>query len=203
MSLDWKIHQKELKYDGHFKVTQYKLSHEKYDGSTTPTLQRELVGRNDAVAMVAYDPLTDELVFVEQFRMGAVSEEHPWLTEIVAGLIEPNETPEEVTIRECQEEIGCKPSELIRIGGFYTSPGGFSEWIHLYIGKISVAEISTSGGLDDEDEDIKVIVVPASDVSYMISTGEIRSAIGIIGLQWFLINYENIKQQWTSSLEKI
>jgi len=108
MSLDWKIHQEDVKYDGHFKVTQYKLSHEKYDGSTTPTLQRELVGRNDAVAMVAYDPITDELVFVEQFRMGAVSEEHPWLIEIVAGLIEANETPEAALSRELFEELQIK-----------------------------------------------------------------------------------------------
>lgn len=194
--MKWKIHQQQIKYDGHFKVTQYQLTHEKFDGSETPLLQRELVGRQDAVAMVAYDPQSDELVLVQQFRMGAINDEKPWLTEIVAGLIEPDETPEEVTIRECQEEIGCKPSELIKIGGFYTSPGGVSEWIDLFIGKISVSEINQSGGLDEEGEDIKVIVVPATDAPYMISTGEIRSAIGIIGLQWFFLNHQAVREQW-------
>jgi ADP-ribose pyrophosphatase len=194
--MDWEIHKKKLAYDGHFKLTKYELSHEKYDGESTQALQRELVGRNDAVAMVAYDPITDEIVLVEQFRVGAMGEEQPWLIEIVAGLIDEGESPEQVSIRESQEEIGCTPSELIKIAGFYTSPGGNSEWIHLYIGKISVDELAESGGLDEEGEDIKIIVVPASDVPYMLSTGEVRSAIAIIGLQWFVMNRENIRQEW-------
>jgi hypothetical protein len=40
--------------------------------------------------------------------------------------------------------------------------------------------------------------VPASDAPYMLSTGEVRSAIAIIGLQWFVMNRENIRQQWLS-----
>ena len=194
--MDWKIHQKQLAYNGHFKLSKYELSHEKYNGDTTPLLQRELVGRNDAVAMVAYDPVTDEVVLVEQFRIGAMAEDQPWLIEIVAGLIDEGESPEQVTIRESKEEIGCAPSKLIKIAGFYTSPGGISEWVHLYIGKISVEELDEAGGLEEEGEDIKIIVVPASDVPYMLSTGEVRSAIAIIGLQWFVMNRENIRQQW-------
>ncbi len=194
--MDWKIHQKQLVYNGHFKLTKYELSHEKYNGETTPLLHRELVERNDAVAMLAYDPITDEVVLVEQFRMGAITEDQPWLIEIVAGLIEADESPEEVVIRESQEEIGCVPSELIKIAGFYTSPGGNSEWIHLYIGKISVDELSNSGGLEEEGEDINPIVVPASDVPFILSTGEVRSAIAIIGLQWFVQNRKNIRQAW-------
>ncbi|MDW3094449.1 MAG: NUDIX domain-containing protein [Gammaproteobacteria bacterium] len=194
--MDWKIHQKQLAYDGHFKVTKFDLTHEKYNGESTPLLRRELVERNDTVAMVAYDPVTDEVVLVEQFRIGAISEEQPWLIEIVAGLIEADESAEQVVIRESEEEIGCVPSEIIKIADFYTSPGGNSEWVHLYIGKISVNEISQLGGLEEEGEDIKITVVPASDVPYMLSTGEVRSAIAIVGLQWFVMNKGNIRLQW-------
>lgn len=194
--MDWKIHKSQIAYQGHFKVTKYELSHEKYNGDLSPLLQRELVNRNNAVAMVAYDPVTDEIVFVEQFRIGAIEEQQPWLIEIVAGLVEDHETPEQVVIRESQEEIGCQPDELIKIAGFYTTPGGNSEWVDLYIGKIAVANVAKTGGLENEGEDIKIIVVPATDISYMLSTGEVRSAIAIIGLQWFLMNRENIRQQW-------
>ncbi len=194
--MDWKIHQKQRAYEGHFNVTKYELSHEKYNGDVTPLLHRELVNRNNAVAMVAYDPVTDEVIFVEQFRVGAIEEQQPWLIEVVAGLVEENESPEQVVRRESQEEIGCQPDELIKIAGFYTTPGGNSEWVDLYIGKISVTDIAKTGGLEDEGEDIKIIVVPASDISYMLSTGEVRSAISIVGLQWFLMNRDNIRQQW-------
>ena len=196
--MDWKLHQTQIAYDGHFKVTKYELSHEKYSGENTPVLHRELVSRDDSVAMVAYDPESDELVMVEQFRIGAIREDQPWLIEIVAGLIESGESAEQVTIRESQEEIGCTPLELIKIGEFYTSPGGVSEWVHLYMGKVSVKEINAVGGLEHEGEDIKILVVPASDAEFMLSTGEVRSAIAIIGLQWFVINKENIRKQWLS-----
>ncbi len=195
--MDWEIYQQQLVYDGHFKVTKFDLSHEKYNGENTPILKRELISREDAVAVVAYDPETDELVLVEQFRVGAIREDQPWLIEIVAGLMDQNESPEEVSKREMQEEIGCLPSQLQKIGEFYTSPGGIAEWVHLYIGKISVKEAKSNGGLDHEGEDIKVLVVPASDAEFMLSTGEVRSAIAIIGLQWFVINKENIRKQWS------
>ena len=196
--MDWEIYQKKIVYEGHFVVTKYDLSHEKYSGERSPLLHRELVSRNDAVAVVAYDPDTDQLVLVEQFRVGAMREDQPWLIEIVAGLIDNDELPEDVSIREMQEEIGCAPQLLQKIGAFYTSPGGVAEWVHLYIGKVSVKDIESIGGLEQESEDIKILVVPASDAEFMLSTGEVRSAISIIGLQWFVINKENIRKQWSS-----
>lgn len=190
------MHERKLQYAGFFSVTQYQLTHERYDGGITPLLQRELVVRSDAVAMVAYDPDADKIVLIEQFRVGAMREQQPWLIEIVAGLIEEGETPEQVVMRECQEEIGCKPSEIKKISEFYTTPGGHTELIHLYIGKVSVAEVSSSGGVAHEDEDIKTTIVPATDVAFMLSSGKVRSAIAIIGLQWFMINHQNIREEW-------
>lgn len=192
----WEVHNNQRVYDGHFKVDRYELSHEKFNGETTPVLCRELVCRNDAVAMLPYDPVTDELVFVEQFRVGALREKQPWLKEVVAGLIDENELADDVACRESEEEIGCKPSALIRIGGFYPSPGGLSEWVELYIGKVSVEDILLTGGLEHEGEDIRVFRKPAGEALTMIEKGEIRSAIAIIALQWFAMNKENVRKQW-------
>ena len=197
--VDWKLHNKTKKYQGHFSVTQYELSHTTFQGEVTAVLKRELVVREDAVALVPYDPETDQVVLIEQFRVGAIRERRPWLIEIVAGLLEQGESPEQVAIREAEEEIGCVATSLQRIGGFYPSPGGFSEWVHLYIGKVSVANVREYGGLEHEGEDIKIHIVDASDIALMLSTGEVRSAIAIIGLQWFVANRENIRQQWLQS----
>ena len=197
--MDWKIHNKKKVYSGHFNVTQFEVSHETFAGGYTPILKRELIGRNDAVAIVPYDPIADSVVLIEQFRIGAVREPKPWLMEVVAGLLEPGEEPEQVAQREAMEEIACDVTELIRIGEFYTSPGGLTEWVHLYIGNISVENISDIGGLADEGEDIKIHVVAADEIPLMISSGEIRSAIAIIGLQWFVANRENLRQQWMRS----
>lgn len=194
--MDWKLHGKQDGYNGHFKVTQYELSHTTFSGGRTPVLKRELVARNDAVALVPYDPLSDQIVLVEQFRVGAIREQKPWLIEIVAGLLEEGEQPEQVAVRESQEEIGCTATDLLKIGEFYTSPGGSSEWVHLFIGKVSMNDVQEIAGLEDEGEDIKVHIVPASDIPLMISTGEIRSAIAIIGLQWFVANRDSLRNEW-------
>ena len=198
--MDWKIHNKAKMYDGHFAVTKCELSHETFNGGVTPVLTRELVTRNDAVALVPYDPETDQVVLIEQFRVGAIREQRPWLMEVVAGLLEEGESPEQVAIRESVEEIGCAATHLQRIAGFYPSPGGFSEWVHLYVGKVSVADVREYGGLEHEGEDIKVHIIAASDIPLMLSTGEVCSAIAIIGLQWFVANRENIRRQWLQDL---
>ena len=190
------MHSKKNVYEGHFVVTQYELSHATFTGQSTPVFKRELVARNDAVALVPYDPVTDQVVLIEQFRIGAIREQRPWLIEIVAGLLEEGESPEQVALRESQEEIGCKATDLLQIGEFYTSPGGISEWVHLYIGRVNVINIPEIGGLEQEDEDIKIHVISASDIPLMLSTGEVRSAIAIIGLQWFVVNRDQVRQQW-------
>ena len=194
----WKIHTKQRVYDGHFKVDKYELSHEKYNGDTTPVLHRELVKRSNAVAVLPYDPVTDEIVLIEQFRVGALGESRPWLQEIVAGLVDEGESSEEVACRESEEEIGCRPAELIKIAGFYPSPGGLSEWVDLYLGRIAIKDINASGGLDHEGEDIRVFRQPARAILGMVENGEIRSAIAIIAIQWFAANRSSIRKQWTN-----
>lgn len=194
--MDWKLHSKKKVYKGHFVVTQYELSHATFSGQSTPVFKRELVSRDDAVALIPYDPVTDQVVLIEQFRIGAIREKHPWLIEIVAGLLEEGESPEQVASRETQEEIGCAVTDLLQIGEFYTSPGGLSEWVQLYIGRVNASKVPEIGGLAQEDEDIKIHVISASDIPLMLSTGEVRSAIAIIGLQWFVVNRDQLRQQW-------
>ena len=194
--MDWKLHAKKKVYSGHFSVIKYEVSYATFKGEQTPVLSREVVTRNDAVAMVPYDPVADKVVLIEQFRVGAIREKQPWLTEIVAGLLEDGERPEDVAIRESQEEIGCTASHLLKVGEFYTSPGGSTEWVHLYAGQVSVQDVQENGGLEHEGEDIKVHIVNANDIPLMISTGEVRSAIAIIGLQWFIANRGYLRTEW-------
>ena len=194
--MDWKLHAKQHVYNGHFSVSKYELSHTRFVGGHTPILTREVISRNDAVALVPYDPVTDKVVLIEQFRIGAIREKRPWLVEIVAGLLEEGEQPEEVALRETQEEIGCTARHVLKVGEFYTSPGGSTEWVQLYAGCVSIQDVQKIGGLEHEGEDIKVHIVDANDIPLMISTGEVRSAIAIIGLQWFVANRDFLKTEW-------
>lgn len=154
---------------------------------------RELFRRGNCVAVLLYDPNQDRVVLIEQFRIGAVLHSAtPWLLEIVAGAIEAGETAEEVAYREAIEEAGCQIQALHLINEFYTTPGGASERISLFCGKVDARGIGGVKGLKTEDEDILVHTVSFDEAYALMTTGKIDSAIPIIALQWLALNKTKI-----------
>lgn len=178
-------------YRGFFSLTRYELKHTLFAGGWSESMVRELFHRGRCVGIIPYDPVRKKVVLIEQFRIGAVPDKAtPWLMEIVAGAVEPGETPEDVAHREMAEEAGCRASELIRIGEFYTSPGGCSEKITLFCGLIDSEGAGGIFGLAEEHEDIRAEVVDLDEALTWIETGIIDSAIPIIALQWLALNRE-------------
>ena len=109
MAKDVEILDKSEQYKGYFRINRYRLRHRLYAGGWSGELQRELFERGHAVGVLPYDPAADSVVLIEQFRIGAlVAGMEPWLTEIVAGIIEEGEAPEEVARRETREEAGLE-----------------------------------------------------------------------------------------------
>ena len=103
-------------YDGFFRMERYRLRHRLFRGGWSRELTRELFARGHAAAVLPYDPLLDAVVLVEQFRIGALEAPGgPWLLEIVAGIIEPGETPEDVVRREAVEEADCQIQDLVHL----------------------------------------------------------------------------------------
>jgi len=113
---DVEIVEKQECYRGFFRLDKYCLRHRLYSGEMSEPISRELLSRGDAAAVLLYDPVRDEVIVLEQFRIGALQAEGgPWLLEIVAGMLGPGETPEEVVRRESVEEAGCVVYELEKI----------------------------------------------------------------------------------------
>jgi ADP-ribose pyrophosphatase len=182
-------------YKGFFNMFQLRLRHTLYRGGWSGELVRDLFHRGTCVAVIPYDPVQDAVVLIEQFRVGALKYEgSPWLLEIVAGAIEEGETPEQVAHREALEEAGCHLRELIRIGQFYTTPGGSSEKITLFCGLVDVSEVGGLHGLEEEDEDIRVSVVDFEQAWALFESGRIDSAIPIVALQWLAMNRARLRE---------
>ena len=197
MSKKFKIINKEILYSGFFRMEKYCLQHTLYAGGWSAAINRELFVRGSCVAVLLYDPERDKVVLIEQFRAGAILQpDRAWLVEIVAGAIEEGETAIEVAYRESIEEAGCEIQELIVINEFYTTPGGASERITLFCGKIDSTKVGGIHGLDHEDEDILVRSVDFDEAYRMIESNEIESAIPIIAIQWLALNKEKIRQKW-------
>lgn len=186
-SHDFEIQKENFVYEGVFQVKQFTLRHKLFSGDWSPWLQREFVQRQDAAAVILFDPLQNKVVMVEQFRVGLIKQggRSPWILEIVAGLLEEGESIEDTIIRESIEEAGCEIKKLIKIGEFYNTPGGFSEKTTVFCGIIDVDGVAGIHGLDSEDEDILVHVLSPEDLFKAMSEGQlVTSASTMIALQW-------------------
>lgn len=189
------IIEEKIQYQGFFSLKTVTLKHTLYKGGWSQPISREIFQRGNCVAVLLYDPVRDEVVIIEQFRIGAVQmPEQAWLLEIVAGAIEPGETAEEVAYRESIEEAGCEIQQLIKINDFFTSPGGTSELLSLFYGRVDTSDIGGIHGLDHEDEDIFVTTMKFDKVYKLLLDGKILSAIPIIAIQWLFINRDKIRQ---------
>lgn len=197
--MKWSIINKQSLYNGFFKLTQVNLKHDLFAGGESPTIRRELIEKGNAVGVLPYDPIRDEIVLVEQFRIGAAAAEansNPWVLEIIAGYQEPDESPEEVVCREAIEEAGCEISALESMYRFYTSPGGSSEQVEIFFARTDTSHVNGIHGLDEEGEDIKVHVISSLQAFEWLDSGRIDSAMPIIALQWFRANRERIRGLW-------
>jgi ADP-ribose pyrophosphatase len=188
--MQWKIKQRRRNYDGHFKVDQFVIQHELFSGGLSHELTREQVSRQNAVAVLPYDPIRDEVVLVEQFRVGAMPKhkalDNPWLLEIIAGLVEDGESDEEVVHREAKEEANCILDKIQHVASFFPTPGGFSELAHVYIGKTDSTNLGGEYGLKEEGEDIRVHVMSSTAAIELLNQGRIRSAIPMIAMYNFI-----------------
>ena len=176
------------------------MRHRLFSGGWSGVLTRELFERGHAAAVLPYDPVTDQVVLTEQFRIGALNAPSgPWLLEIVAGIIETGETPEAVVQREAVEEIGCTVRDLISICDYHVSPGGTSERIHLFCGRVDATQAGGVHGVAHEGEDIRVVVMSADDAIDHMQAGKIVSAAPIIALQWFMMHRTTVRESWITS----
>ena len=191
-------------YSGFFKLSGIQLRHDLFAGGQSVVLTRELIDRGQAVAVLPYDPVRDEIVLIEQFRIGAGDDENgPWVIEIIAGYQEPGESAEAVALREAEEEAGCVVTELLPMYKYYSSPGGSNEQIQIFLGRTDSSDIAGIHGLDEEGEDIKVHVLSSALAFDWLDNSRIDSAAPIIALQWFRLNHQRIRRDWLQGSSEI
>jgi ADP-ribose pyrophosphatase len=195
--MKWSVVSNRLLHNGFFRLYRFELKHDLFDGGESPVLTRELLDRHHAAAVLPYDPVHDELVLIEQFRIGAADDATgPWVMEIIAGLIEPGETAEQLVHREAMEEAGCIISDVIPVHHYYSSPGSSNERIQIYFARTETEGLGGIHGIDEEGEDIRVHVVSSGTAFDWLDKGRIDSALPIIALQWFRLNRDKIRSQW-------
>lgn len=191
---------RDIAFDGYFRIVRYRLRHQLFRGGMGAEVVREVFERGHAVVVLPYDPLSDRVVLIEQFRVGALGVvDDPWLLEPVAGIIESGEAVEEVARREAAEEAGLRLLDLLPAGRCFASPGGTSETFQLYIGRIVAADAGGVFGLADEGEDIRSHVMALDEALALLESGRVAVASTMIALQWLALHRDDVRRRWSTA----
>lgn len=194
---DVEILREEVVYQGHFTMKKMYFRHKLFNGGVSGEIVRELMIKGAAAALIAYDPLRDKVVLVEQVRIGAYdpnSHQSPWLVELIAGMVDEGETPENVAMRESYEEAGLTVEKVEHALSIWDSPGGAVERLHLFLGLVDSSQVGGIYGLEEEGEDILVHVVSREQAYQWVVEGKIDNVIAVVGLQWLQLNHLKYKQ---------
>ena len=184
-------------YSGYLRIDRYCLRHALFAGGQSGEVVREVMERGHAVGVLPYDPARDEVVLIEQFRIGAYADRRePWLIEIVAGIIEPGESPEAVARRESREETGLEIGELVAAPRVYSSPGASTESIRIFIARANTEGAGGIHGEAGEGEDIRVVVMPFDHALAALDKGEIVFAPAVVALQWLARHRPALQARW-------
>ena len=180
-------HNKRQAYKGFFSIEEHRLSYKKFDGSQGEVVTRSALVSSDAVIVLPYDPVSDRVLLVEQFRTGPYvkGDANPWVLEPIAGLIDVGETPVEAGLREAKEEACLDLKSMELVARSYPSPGISTEFFHQYIGIVPLPESTdVIAGLKTESEDIRSHIFAYKQFSEMISKGSIKVGPAILLGLW-------------------
>ena len=182
----------------YLRIDTFRFRHRLFSGEWSAERNYDVLRRGQAVAIVLYDPDRDAVVLVEQLRLPALlAGSSPWQLEAAAGLIDTDETPEAVAIRETREETGLTlMGEPIRIQGYLPSSGGSDESVVLFCARVDSTAAAGVHGLPEEHEDTRVAVKTLAEIEVLLDTGAIESGHTLIGLYWLLRHRDHLRRLW-------
>ncbi len=194
---DVEVLTREICHQGFLTIEAITLRHRLFQGGWSQPMRRELMRRKPGVGVLLYDPDLDKVVLVEQFRVGCLNDARrgPWAIELVAGIIDSNESPSEVAVREAREEANVDIADLIPITEYYNSPGGSDEKLWVFCAAVDASRVGGVHGVSDEHEDIRVLVMSREQAEQAMASGRIANAMAIIALQWLRINLDKVRSQ--------
>jgi ADP-ribose pyrophosphatase len=183
---DVTIESREFLFRGFIQVEKVNLTHRLFHRSEySPIIQRELIHRPEAAGVLLYNNQQQRFALIEQFRVGALNDsESAWQLEIIAGVLDGNESPETCIRRESLEESGCEINELQHLFSFYPSAGACAEFFHLYAAEVDLPSTGGIFGVPGEGEDIQLHLFDYAEITMLFKNNRLKNAPVIMALQW-------------------
>lgn len=196
------VEHQETAWQGRSALDLVRFRQRRFDGTMSQARTWEVLRRGTAAAVLPYDPWTDQVVLMQQFRLPALAAGlQPVMTEIPAGLTDGTETPQETVLREITEEAGLEADRLAPIGAFLLSPGCSDELITIFAGRVHAPQADADGfagqfGLAEENEDIRVQVLPAETAIGKALAGDYPNSVATIALLWLAARRTTLRAEW-------
>ena len=189
---DVTIESREFLFRGFIQVEKVSFRHRLFNQPDySPVIQRELIHRPEAAGVLLYNDQQQRFALIEQFRVGALNDsESAWQLEVIAGVLDGDEAPEDCIRRESLEESGCEGQQLQHLFSFYPSAGACSEFFHLYAAEVELPKMGGIFGMPDEGENIQLHLFDYSEVGTLLRNGRLRNAPVIMALQWVAENLQ-------------
>jgi ADP-ribose pyrophosphatase len=190
------VAQQRIAYSHYFAIQEIELSHERFNGAMSQTIERAVFMGNDAAIVLPYDPVRDCVLLVEQIRMGPLArgDRSLWQFEPIAGGIDPGESPQEAARREAEEEAGITLGHLEKIAEIYASPGNSTDFFYVFIGIADLPErVVGTGGLATEHEDIRSHVMGFEPFMAMVDSFGATNAPLVILANWLARHRERLR----------
>ena len=155
-------------YDG----SQFTVRRERFRYADGEVVEREVIRRVDAAAIVAYD---DDCVWLVRQPREAILQ---YTLELPAGKLDEGESPLQSAQRELAEEIGRNADDWMQIKTYHPSSGYTDEAVHLF----AATGLRESDVEPDPGERIEIVRWPLADLDAAIAAT--NDAKTLIGLQW-------------------
>ncbi|QHQ35451.1 NUDIX domain-containing protein [Algicella marina] len=194
------IHQlhRRRNFTGFFAAETLNFRFRTFGGGLSETVDREVMVTGDAVSVLPWDPVRDTVLLIEQVRAAPVArgDSNPWSLEVIAGLLDRMETPEDAARREAQEEAGLELGRMEKITSFYSSPGALTENMTCFLAEADLSGEGGIHGLASEAEDIRSMIVPFATAMAALESGEAANAPIVVSLMALAARKERLEALW-------
>lgn len=123
-----------------------------------------------------------QVLLIRQFRPAIGT----MIYEIPAGRLEPQESAEECAGRELIEEVGYAATQILPLGGFWSTAGFCDEYIHLFLGQGLIPREQAL----EPDEVIELCPMPIDQAMILVKQGEIldsKTQLALLSYQLLLM----------------